>query len=100
MKHTTIIITIASLLLSGCNDKYWRLKYTPTTGDERKAVCEHAEKILAVTPRELAGHDQDWDDAIQAAHLTAREAICRPTLWEFDGYLETGRWKYIEEAGK
>ncbi len=103
MKPITItIIIFLTLFLSGCLDRptYWEIQYEPTTETERKAICEHVEKILSATPRELSGVDQDWDDAIAEAHKRARLTICRPTFWEYDPenyHRRTGRWKYVSE---
>jgi hypothetical protein len=77
-------------------DPYWRLRTVPTTEAERVKVAELETQILRSTPATLAGHDQDWDDAILAAHQTAVETVCAPTLWEYQpghGRQEwTGQW--------
>ena len=98
-------LLMLALLFTGCAPRYgWQERIQPTTDAERKAVAEHAERILAATPRELSGHDQDWDDAIAMAHDQARKILCRPTYWEwketrFGGAFEfTGRWRYAEQA--
>lgn len=95
------LLCLAILIFcSGCAPS-WILKYEPTTDAERKAVAAHVEGILSATPRTLSGHDQDWDDAIMAANRAACQALCRPTLWEYQGDMNggqyTGRWKYAEE---
>lgn len=89
------LLMIAGLLLAcGCADKtYWDLKYVPTTEEERAKVAEETEKILAATPSQLSGHDQDWDDAISEAKETAMETWCKPTLWERVEFTTTGRFK-------
>ncbi len=102
MKTIQIIVAIAVIVtLTSCDDsktQYWAERQVPTTDEERRAVAEQVAKILAATPRTLSGDDQDWDDAIEAATKSARESLCRPTLWEHKGYgLWTGKWKYIEE---
>lgn len=92
------MIVTAGFLASGCYPRaYWRESYEPMTDAERKAVAEHAEKILAATPRTLAGDDQDWDDAISEAHNQARRTVCRPVLREYRDYEPTGRWRYADE---
>jgi hypothetical protein len=103
MKNKIIIPLIGALLaLSGCKgDTCWMLQREPTTDAERAAVAAHVEKLLAATPQSLAGDDQDWDDAIHAAHRQARESLCRPTLWQFENdgirWVPTGRWRYVDE---
>ena len=100
-----LILIISSTLLVGCGHREWILRHEPTTDAERKAITEHVEKILSATPKTLSGHDQDWDDAILAAHREAENTLCRPTMWEyinggmfgpFSGF--TGRWKYTEQV--
>lgn len=80
---------------------YWVMRYEPTTPDERRAVADHVAKILAATPRTLSGHDQDWDDAIKEATKSAKETLCRPTMWECRKYgAPTGKWHYVGEPQK
>lgn len=95
-----IIGLLASVIMCGCGvyEPQWVLRHEPTTDAERKAVAEHVERILAATPKTLSGNDQDWDDAIRAAHANAKETLCRPTLWEWVPREFTGRWKYVEET--
>ena len=105
MKTNSILFLLVAILLAGCAPTYeWRLKNEPTTDAERRACAEHVEKVLAATPHSLAGHDQDWDDAIRAAENEARQTLCRPTLWEWKEYNVfsphaewTGRWKYFDQ---
>lgn len=88
--------------LCGCADSIsWTQRVVPTTDEERQKVAEHAERVLAGTPRTLSGHDQDWDDAIAQAHRDAVAVFCRPTMWELrhKGFPDagcdfTGRWMY------
>lgn len=97
-------LLVLALILTGCEPRYgWQERFQPTTDAERRAVAEHAERILAATPRELSGHDQDWDDAIAMAHSQACRAICRPTFWEWKdtpggSWQFTGRWRYAEQV--
>ncbi len=96
----TVCIISCAFLTSGCNEDKtrWKLRYEPTTDTERQAVANQVIKIMSVTPKTLSGHDQDWDDAIQAATDSAKKTLCRPTLWEHAGYGNwTGKWHYIEE---
>jgi hypothetical protein len=89
-------------LLAGCSpsEPYWIERHVPTTLAERQSVAEMTTKILAATPTSLAGHDQDWDDAIEMAQETAAKTLCEPTYWEraqrdAGGYWDyTGRWRY------
>lgn len=99
-----ILLLLSAILLVGCERTTWCERREPTTDAERKAVAEHAERILAATPKTLSGHDQDWDDAIAQAHRSAAYYLCRPTLWEWHegGFFKpgcefTGRWKYIDQ---
>jgi hypothetical protein len=46
----------------------------------------------------IAGHDQDWDDTIRAAHDEARRLLCRPTLWWRAGGEFTGQWRYVPQG--
>lgn len=89
--------------MAGCNRApEWRLQYVPTTDAERAAVAAHVEKIMAATPRSLAGNDQDWDDTLRVAESRALELFVRPTLREWtvawDGWpiQPTGRWRYVD----
>jgi hypothetical protein len=101
-----ILLLTACLLLGGCMPtpaNQWVARYTPTTDAERKAVAEHVERVMASTPRTLAGHDQDWDDALKMAYNQARQTLCRETLWE-RAYIaeytweDTGHWRYADDG--
>jgi hypothetical protein len=102
LRMTLTAVALASLTLaSGCARPHeWVLRTVPTTEEERARVAEETERILAATPTGLAGHDQDWDDAIKEAKKTAMETWCRPTLWEMAPTAPysaewdfTGQWK-------
>ena len=84
----------------GCTEQvYWSVRNEPTTEAERVAVAEQVKKIMAATPRTMSGHDQDWDDAIAAATRSAKETLCRPTLWEHLSYQRwTGKWRYLDDG--
>ena len=96
------ILLVVMLAVVGCEGKTsWVPRRVPVTEDHRKAVAEHAIKILSKTPWILAGNDQDWDDAIAQAHFQATQLFCPVTLWERvpDGHFmpiwsDTGRWRY------
>lgn len=91
------LVAGSAFILTGCGPQiWWQERHTPTTDAERKAVAEQEEKILAATPTTLAGHDQDWDDAIKAAHDAACKTQCRVTLWEMADYNATGKWRYAD----
>lgn len=94
-----IFLILIAMLLSGCG-RSWVQRKEPTTAEERSAVSEQVAKIMAATPKALAGHDQDWDDAIEAAHRVACIELCRPTFWEWDIAKQqfTGKWRYAEEV--
>jgi hypothetical protein len=78
----------------------WRIHHEPLTAEERAAVAAMTERILSATPRQLAGHDQDWDDAVRAAHRAACETHCAPRLFEYRGQRRTGHWKAISSEAK
>jgi hypothetical protein len=88
-----------ALLLCGCEEKrWWVVRNEPTTDAERQAVAEQVARILSSAPATLSGHDQDWDDAIRQATESAKESLCKPTLWECGDFrVWTGRWRYLEE---
>lgn len=100
-----LVMLVIICLTSGCADRiYWHERREPTTEAEGKAVAEHVEKVMSHTKLHLSGNDQDWDDVIAQAHKSAKETICRPTMWEWKvegfprgGYGWTGRWKYSEQ---
>lgn len=104
MKKLSLIL-VSCVLLTGCGRRVvWNERYEPVSNEDRKQILDHAEKILAATPRSLAGDDQDWDDAIKEAHRQAKAIVCKPTFWEYDypiGAYEvgryTGRWKYADQ---
>lgn len=92
-----LIALLCLPLFMGCSNS-WVPQRKPETPEERKAVMEHETKILSNIPKTLAGHDQDWDDAIATAHRVAVETQCKTRLYEHDpgwknGY--TGRMKEI-----
>jgi len=99
MKRLTII---ASLLLCSCRDenggaRYWHVRYEPTTPEEQRAVAEQVKAIMASTPLTLAGDSQNWQEAIEAATRSAKESLCKPTLWESHAFGRwTGTWKHLE----
>lgn len=91
------------LLLSGCGESedklHWTVRREPMTEAECRAVSDQVVRIMASTPKTLSGHDQDWDDAIKAATASAKETLCRPTLWESRNYGRlTGKWRYLDET--
>lgn len=99
MNPCRLLLILTALLLAGCADRtYWAVRTVPTTDRERADVAEQVRLMMLATPRTLAGHDQDWDDAIRAATESACASLCRPTLWEHSGYqVWTGRWHYLDE---
>lgn len=99
-----LCVVVLAVMCVGCEgDTFWRLKYVPTTDAEHKAVAEEIARIMASTPHQLSGHDQDWDDAIIEAKKAACEALCQPTMWEWRdeggaNWQETGRFKRVMET--
>jgi hypothetical protein len=99
----SIVGLCCALLLTSCDEPktYWSIRYEPTTDAERQAVAEQVRQIMAATPSTLSGFEQDWDKAIEAATKSAKETLCRPTLWEHPGFGNwTGRWKHLEDPSK
>lgn len=93
------LITMLCLpLFMGCSNS-WVPQQKPETPEERKAVMEHETKILSNIPKTLAGHDQDWDDAIAMAHRVAVLTHCKTRLYEFKTGFDcnfTGRMKEVQ----
>ncbi len=97
MKKLLCVIGIAICVpLLGCGTT-WVTDRKIETPEERKCVAEHELKLLGKVPSTLSGHDQDWDDAIEAAHAAAINTCCATRAYEFkrgsDGY--TGRYREI-----
>lgn len=88
------------LMWNMANGQTWHLHHEPMTAEERAAVAAMTERILSTTPRQLSGHDQDWDDAVRAAHRAACETHCAPRLFEYRGTRRTGQWKAISQEAK
>ena len=84
-----------------CSDedgrKYWHVRYEPTTPEEQKAVAEQVKAIMVGTPTTLSGDTQNWQEAIEAATKSAKETLCKPTLWESYAFGRwTGKWKHLD----
>lgn len=93
-----LIVLLCLPLFIGCSNS-WVPRQKPETPEERKAVADHEARILSNIPKALAGHDQDWDDAIAMAHRVAVETHCKTRLYEFDRGFDgglTGRMKEIQ----
>lgn len=86
-------IAIALLLaLTSCRD--WRVQYEPANDAERSAAAEHVQKVMQYFPKSAGGDDQDYDDALRAAHREAAHLFCTPILCERDfSGMETGNRK-------
>ncbi len=97
-----VLLLCLSIVLCGCEEqRFWRIDQMPLTEAERKAVADQEARILAGTPHTLSGHDQDWDDAIAAAHKAAIESCCEPRLFEVLEYgIKTGNWKPLPAASR
>lgn len=97
---------LGGLLLTGCkpSTRWCEMRECVTT-DERVAVSDLESRLLNRVPLVLAGHDQDWDDAIKAAHKAAMETCVPLRLFErsYPGtFMEdwsdgtwTGRWRLV-----
>lgn len=97
-KLASLAFSAALLLQAGCARTEWVERHVPTDDAQRAAIATHVEKILGATPQSLAGHDQDWDDAIAEAHRRATDLYCPSTYWEWDrtSATWTGRWRYAD----
>jgi len=89
---------------SGETEYWWQMdtSYDVMTPDEQINVLHAQNDILKATPSTLSGHDQDWDDAIMAAHLVACETMVRRKELEFkrkkgfaEPYEKSGRWRFF-----
>lgn len=92
---------VAVCALCSCSDddgqKYWHVRYEPTTPEEQMAVAEQVKAIMAATPTTLSGDTQNWQQAIEAATKSAKESLCKPTLWESYVFGRwTGKWKHLD----
>jgi len=85
-------MALLSFLLIGCESKWWP-RNLPETDAERKCVEKVQNELIGKTPRSIAGHDQDWDDAIKAAHEVANQTCCKTRLYECESGSWTGRFK-------
>lgn len=87
-------------LCAGCEERItWQSARKPITAEDRRAVADQEARLLSHIPTTLSGHDQDWDDAVTAAHTAAMESCSPVTMWEYSdmrGY--TGRWRYSTEV--
>lgn len=92
-----LFILVSVVLLSGCGT-HWQEQSKPITPQERDCVQITTKAYLGQNPSTLAGHDQDWDDAISAAHFAAVKSCCKPRLYEIDSYSQrwTGKYKEIQ----
>jgi SOS-response transcriptional repressor LexA len=94
-----VLVLFAALTLCSCEESstYWHVRYEPTTPEEQKAVAEQVKAIMAGTPTTLSGDKQNWQQAIEAATKSAKESLCKPTLWESYAFGRwTGKWKHLE----
>jgi len=97
MKTTSkiLLFLFVVFILAACSVEH--MLYVPTTPEERAQVAVMEAQLLRNIPGVLSGHDQDWDDAIRAAHDIACKTICEPTLWEYNGFKGhyTGKWRRL-----
>lgn len=89
------LMIVLSILLCSCTPQ-WIPDRRPETVEESKAVAELEIKLMEQVPHSLSGHDQDWDDAIDAAHKVAVDTICKERLYEYQGGNRTGRVKEVK----
>lgn len=66
---------------------FWRVKYEPTTQEEREKVQELVVKMSQARSGGLFG------DSIEDITKEAKKIVCEPTEWEMtvNGHDETGR---------
>lgn len=93
-RRAVFFIGLMAFFVMGCEKSHWYPRNIPETEAERKCVAEIQEKLIKNTLRSIAGHDQDWDDALFAAHEVAKQTCCKARLYEFgiNGAM-TGRFK-------
>lgn len=96
-------VLVLAILTVGCGQEttVWRVKYVPTTSEERVAVSDLQARMMQCLPQTV-GRDQDLDDFVRAVHEAATKSVCKPTLWECERsypLVETGVWVSFEEGG-
>lgn len=85
-------MALLSLVLIGCENRWWP-RNLPETDAEKICVQKVQAELIGKTPKSIAGHDQDWDDAINAAHEVANKTCCKTRLYEFETGSMTGKFK-------
>jgi len=87
------LILLCALALCGCEDKLeWLVEQRPETSAERDACAKLEVELMAKFPQSVAGHDQDYDDAIIEARNAAVLTVCRRRRYE--AYWTGSRWRY------
>jgi len=93
-----LIFSICALtVLCGCGEPYWKLRYVPTTDEERKNVIEYIERTVSSVK-----YNTDLEHFLEKVQTFGCEMYCRPTLWEvgpaslYGHWDYTGNWIYIE----
>jgi hypothetical protein len=97
---SSVLLCGLILLLCGCENT-WHPKRQIETPEERRCVVEQEARIMSNVPKTLSGHDQDWDDAIKAAHNVAVESCCKTRQYEYDRAMFshifwTGRMREVQ----
>lgn len=95
MKRISLLLVL--LVLCGCKEQpnAWVVRHVPTTQEERKVVAEMVVKLCEVSNPKS---DEEPEDMIAQAETTACRVLCRPTMWEWGEYRETGKWRYVEDV--
>ncbi len=92
---------IIMLLINGCTESHWSPHRKIETKEERACVMKEERTLLRNVPRTLSGHDQDWDDAIKAAHEAAIDTCCATRLYEWEsGFNGRGSTGAVKEVGR
>jgi formate dehydrogenase assembly factor FdhD len=92
-------LLVFCLFLAGCGT-YNVTEHIPQTQEERDCVIKVEQELMSRVPKTLSGHDQDWDDAIKAAHNAALNTCVQPVLVEYKsfGNEPTGKIKKYSKA--
>ena len=105
MKRRTVLfvgsMALLSFLFIGCNSSNWHPQRKVETESERKCVMQEERALLRNVPRTLSGHDQDWDDAIKAAHEAAIQTCCATRIYEYrHRFTDQGWTGAMKEVGR
>ena len=93
-----LLSCVLVMAMCGCSsESSWHADRKVETSVERACVLQQERELLGNPPRNMSGHDQDWDDAIKAAHTSALDTCCKTRLYERRDQRWTG---HMKEVGK